>query len=52
MLLVERHRDMITLVHLSLGLTTVMIMQPCYRPGVAERVPAVKVPRIHDNSTG
>jgi len=26
--------------------------QSRYRPGVAQRVPEVKVPRFHDNGTG
>jgi len=28
------------------------VKQSHYRPGQAQRVPAVKVPRFHDSSTG
>jgi aromatic ring-cleaving dioxygenase len=28
------------------------VKQSRYRPGVAQRVPEVKVPRFHDNGTG
>jgi hypothetical protein len=30
----------------------VKVKQSHYRPGVVQRVPAVKVPRFHDNGTG
>jgi hypothetical protein len=28
------------------------VKQSHYRPGVAQRIPEVKVPRFHDNDTG
>jgi hypothetical protein len=28
------------------------VKQPHYRPGVAQRFPGIKVPRLHDNGTG
>jgi hypothetical protein len=34
------------------GALKVKVKQSCYRPGVAQRVPEVKVPRVHDNGTG
>jgi hypothetical protein len=30
----------------------VKVKQSRYRPGVAQRVPGIKVPRFHDNGTG
>jgi hypothetical protein len=32
--------------------TIYIYKQPLYRPGVAQRVPGIKVPRFHDNGTG
>jgi hypothetical protein len=32
--------------------TIISVKQSRYRPGVAQRVPAIKVPRFHDNGTG
>ena len=31
---------------------TIKVKQSCYRPGVAQRVSGIKVPRLYDNSTG
>jgi hypothetical protein len=30
----------------------IKVKQPRYRPGVAQRIPEVKVPRFHENGTG